>query len=332
MGDIRIITIFVYQLNRMYFLKGLGLIALLCLLSTCGRRYDDWKVVLAHDTAIIWNAFTWGNDTVEGRIYSRTEMMVPLKMEHMPNQLSFEFNLAAGRTTINWSTLQLMVKAHPEMETRISNMRKPNQTVFYDAKFELPGFVAENHKAPVYGSYFRSISPEILQLCDTTRAGTLGGDLFRGRVLILDYPNKRFAVCDTVPPQYTTDFYSVEINENGQVILPLEVRAKKYRMLFDTHNSIFPILVPSDKVSEIASEISWYDTIKIRYTQGVKVYKGEALIEPFKLGCSVFKSCYVYADAVKANQSSMYDGIVGNALFWDRTVIIDFRKKLFGVK
>lgn len=59
---------------------------------------------------------------------------------------------------------------------------------------------------------------------------------------------------------------------------------------------------------------------------------GRPLKDSFKLGGQSFAETLVYADYRKEARTERFDAIAGNALFWNRIVVIDFKNKKFGLK
>ena len=155
--------------------------------------------------------------------------------------------------------------------------------------------------------------------------------MFKNKVLIIDYPNERFAVCDTMPVSYKTSFTDIELDNAGRVIIPLLLNAKKYRVLFDNGSSIFPLLVTDDKIHNFSSALNT-DTITISSWGTVYNIIGKPLKKQFVLAGQNFSGITVYTDYRKEARTNDFDAITGNALFWDKTVIIDFKNKKFGIK
>jgi len=60
---------------------------------------------------------------------------------------------------------------------------------------------------------------------------------------------------------------------------------------------------------------------------------GRPLKQQFELAASSFFSeIMVYADYRKEAKTKDYDAVSGNALFWNKTIIIDFENKRVGFK
>ncbi|MBM4317940.1 MAG: hypothetical protein FJ116_10730 [Deltaproteobacteria bacterium] len=54
--------------------------------------------------------------------------------------------------------------------------------------------------------------------------------------------------------------------------------------------------------------------------------------DTFELAGQKFHNVLVYANHSGLGIDNEVDGMAGNALFWDKTIIIDFKNKKFGVK
>ena len=59
---------------------------------------------------------------------------------------------------------------------------------------------------------------------------------------------------------------------------------------------------------------------------------GKQIKDTFELGGQRFSNVKVYANHSGLGIDSQTDGMTGNALFWSKTLIIDFKNRKFGVK
>ncbi len=59
---------------------------------------------------------------------------------------------------------------------------------------------------------------------------------------------------------------------------------------------------------------------------------GRPINDSFILAGHTFYPAKIYADYRKEYKTDKYDAITGNILFWDKTIIIDFKNKKFGIK
>jgi hypothetical protein len=59
---------------------------------------------------------------------------------------------------------------------------------------------------------------------------------------------------------------------------------------------------------------------------------GKMITDTFELAGQNFCSVKIYVNNSGFGIDKQTDGMAGNALFWDKTVIIDFKNKKFGIK
>jgi hypothetical protein len=206
-----------------------------------------------------------------------------------------------------------------------------NQTAFKDLTLLFGDTKATTKNCYVMGGFGKQISDDHLMDSSPIKIGTIGADLFQNKVLVLDYPNQRFAICDTLPDRLKTFFVNMSLDQHGRVIIPLQLKNKSYRVMFDNGSSIFPLLVSDDKVNSFSTALST-DTILISSWGINHNVIGRPLKEQFQFAGHTFSDITIYADYRKDARSNDYDAIAGNALFWDKVVIIDFKNKKFGVR
>lgn len=106
---------------------------------------------------------------------------------------------------------------------------------------------------------------------------------------------------------------------------------KTYKVLFDNGSSIFPLIANAKNSAEFSNSPD-VDTIQSSSWGTVHNVTGKLIKDAFTLGGQNFRSTIIYTDHRKGQEKNEWDLIAGNALFWDKTVIIDFKNKKFGVK
>jgi hypothetical protein len=139
------------------------------------------------------------------------------------------------------------------------------------------------------------------------------------------------AICDNVPEFYQQSLTDIELDEVGRVLLPMQLKDKKYKILFDNGSSLFPLLVTDDKTNNF-STLPASDTIKGYAWGNAFTFIGRPLNDSFVITNQTFYKTTVYADYRKDYRTNKYDAITGNILFWDKTIIIDLKNKKFGVQ
>ncbi|HEV8513421.1 MAG TPA: hypothetical protein VGQ59_09090, partial [Cyclobacteriaceae bacterium] len=156
-----------------------------------------------------------------------------------------------------------------------------------------------------------------------------GPDIFQNSVLIIDYPNERFAFCKTLPADFAPNLIDITLDQQGRVILPMQFGGRSLKILFDTGSSVFPILTDADRISWFSTS-SNVDTFEANSWGTTYTFTGKPIVGSFVLAGQTFSNVNAYSSA--KNLGKNYDGITGNVLFWNRTIAIDFKNKKFSVK
>lgn len=258
-------------------------------------------------------------------------MMIPLKIRDLPYVVFFQFDLGSNMTMLYGNALDTIAVKHPEIRKSIALVdRKQGIQAYKNIELQMEKYSAFNpncYVASYYGQNFLSSDLDT----DTVQVGTIGVDMFQGKILVIDYPGQRFAICDVLPNELATTLYDIELDKTGRAILPMQIHNKTYRVMFDNGSSLFPIIGPTNLVESLAKN-PYSDSMTISSWGKHHMVKGKLLTDSFRLAGHVFPGCMVYADSRDEAKSEHYDLIAGNALFWDHIVIIDFKRNKFGIK
>ena len=317
-------------------------IAILSIMSVCGGSYltskdSPWTITnnSTDKTNLSWAKFEWTNDTLNGKYFERTSMQIPCKIDGLANNFTFQFDLGANSTGVYENTFSSFYKQNPELENKVKFPLNSRLQFWWSWKnlenmnLYFGDYIATNKAAYIYknhGKKIENINPE-----DTIHLGTVGVDIFKDRVLIIDYPNRQFAVCENVPKNYQSNFVDIEITKKGKVLLPMTIHGKKYRIMFDNGSSIFPIITLAKNISNYSTSAD-IDTIKVSSWGQMHDVTGKLIKDTFELAGQKFNNVKVYSNHTGLGTDQSTDGMTGNALFWDRTIVIDFKNKKFGVQ
>ncbi|SFQ78858.1 hypothetical protein [Hymenobacter arizonensis] len=302
------------------------------------RKIGQWNIQPARPThsALSWAPFTWAGMSMGGRYFEKAAMLIPAKVDGLPYDFVFQFDLGATVTLLNGNTLTGIVAKHPAFNrttTHINHLFKFWQptTAFEDLSLTFGATNATTRSCYVMRKYGEKVSSKGLNAGLPINLGSIGADLFQNRILVIDYPNRRFAICDTLPASLHTTFTKIALLKDGRVILPLQLANKSYKVMFDNGCSVFSLITGADKVNNFSTAAPT-DTLSIRSWGITHDVIGRPVKEAFELVGQRFSDVTVYADFRPSEKDTDYDAITGNALFWDKTIIIDFKKKEFGVK
>ena len=279
----------------------------------------------AHNANLSWAKFTWENGILGGKSFDRTAMFIPLKIEGLPYDFTFQFDLGSNVTLLYGNPLKTILAKHPEFD------RMHKQFAFNDLSLLFGATKVTSRHCYVKQNYGAQLAASSLTDNLPIHLGSIGADIFQNKILVIDYPNQRFAVCDALPDSLQVTFTKITLDEVGRVMLPMRLNEKNYKVIFDNGSSIFSLITSDDKINNFSTAAS-ADTITISSWGRIHNVIGRPLNQEFELAGHTFSNTMVYADYRQDYRTDIYDAITGNALFWDKTIIIDFKNQRFGVR
>jgi hypothetical protein len=229
-------------------------------------------------------------------------------------------------------------EVNPALSNRITHPNdspilfwRRNENFFQGPAVSFGDYSAKNDRILLYKGMGDKIDLKNAGPNDTLDVGTIGADFFQNKILIIDYPNHRFALCDTPPSEFNSELIDIQLDHAGRVILPMKLKGKSYRILFDNGSSIFPLLVSKEKIG-LFTNTAPIDTNEISSWGKLHNVMGRPLKDTFRLANQTFSNITAYTDFRDDQNALEYDAITGNQLFWNKTILIDFKNKKFGVK
>ena len=132
-GHLNVVLHFMQKLPRIIaaFFTGLLFTGVI----SCGSKikFGQWTVQNSspHNANLSWAKFTWANKIVGGKTVERTAMLMPLKIEGLPYNFLFQFDLGSTITVLEGNPLKTILARHPEFD------RMYKQIAFKDLTFFL---------------------------------------------------------------------------------------------------------------------------------------------------------------------------------------------------
>jgi hypothetical protein len=321
-------------------------IAFLFLISILTAKAQDLK----------WIPFKWKGDFASGKYFDKYAIAIPVKVENIPVNFEMQFDLGSVKTVIYGNAIKPYLDAYPDLKNKIDTLKTfliqgVNNPVFTNMYLKMG---STSFKGIEIG-YFKNFGTKMNQ--DTVRSntekhiGTIGPDLFQGKILIIDYPQERIAVCDELPKEYKSATFqpfkgvSEELPEqyrsavfkpsvDGRIKIPLVINGKSQYLLFDTGSSLFTMMTTKEDALKVAgSKIE--DSLTVTSWGKQITYYGVKTNNPIKFGNKGLSDFLVYYDEQETfagfYKFSKIWGLTGNAFFLKNTVIIDYKNKLFGI-
>ena len=287
-----------------------------------------------------WIPFDWVGAEVSGKYFDKLAITIPTSIDKLPHKFNLQLDLGAITTIFYGNSINPYLEKYSNLKSKIDTtltFRMQNQTNFKLKNVQLK--LGKVNFGKINIGIFRNFGDEIPKDSVNTKSekhiGTIAPDLFQGKILIIDYARKRICVTEKLPKEYSdATFMPYKIKE-GRIKIPLNIDGKTEDLLFDTGSSIFPLITSQEKAKNIINSQVIDSLQTSSWGEKYMVYgiKNNTIV---KFGNKTLKQEIVYFDKQKGNEQFYKEediwGITGNAYFLNNIVIIDYKKKLFGVK
>ena len=286
----------------------------------------------------------WVNDSISGKYIEKLAILIPVKFENLPNNFVMQLDLGANETVMYGNTVESFFEKIPILEDKIDTTKfYKNQRGEYPYLNGVRLNIGNMRSCKIDVGYLKGygykLDKDSINTKSEIRIGTIGADIFKDKILIINYPLNEICINDSTQIDYSeysfVSFEFVDENKDNRLLLPFEINGKTQRLLFDTGASMFELSTIENNASMICeNEIS--DSLVVNSWGEKMTMIGKKSNKTLNLGDKIFPQIMVYYD--KANkydffyESNNIFGLTGNALFLNNVVLIDYKNKLFGIK
>lgn len=289
-----------------------------------------------------WIKFDWAGDSLSGRYFDKVAILIPLHIDDLPYKFSAQFDLGATRTMLYENSIKPYFNINQQLKDKIDTL----QTVKIQNRSNptlknvnlILGNVFFSHKQIVlFKDFGDTLTNDSIVTTSVKQIGTIGPDLFKNKILIIDYPNQRVCAIDKLPESLVkkTEFVNFKIND-GRIKIPFQINNKEEWLMFDTGSSIFSLFTNENKINTlIPIEEPIIDSLKISSWGEYYYVYGKKVNSVIKLGKKILPNIVAYYS--KKDEYNFYEkesifGITGNSYFLNKTIIIDYKNNRFGIK
>lgn len=276
---------------------------------------------------VSWIPFEWTSDSLSGRYFEKTAMYVNTQLDNITDTFVCQLDLGSNMTMLYENPIKhfnhLDEKSYYYKE-RIFGDDK--HKCVRDVEWHLGSVNLKSHSVIMNQGYGdTSTVPPI-------KIGTIGVDMFQDKVLVIDFPNQRFCVLDEIKDNKAR-YTPLELSAGGFIILPVKIGGKVFKCLYDSGSSLFSIITYPGHIKDFSTEADDDSFIINSWGKQVMAYSRNLYAETNIMG-QVVPNNKVYSLSTVEDflKEANADAMLGNALFWNNTIIIDFKHKRFGIR
>ena len=287
-----------------------------------------------------WYPFVWEGD----EDLPKDAMLLYSTIDTVNFTFKWQFDTGSPRTFFYGNPWRSFCNTFPLLKTLFTTVDTLKADGYINVKNG--GINIDGQKLPsgvigVMPDYGNLIDKQLIldNLGAATTIGTMGIDLFRQGVLIIDFKDNRLGFTERLSP----GFYSARHNTldfmlyKNRIIIPVQLGRTTYYFFYDSGASLFPLKTTA-AFTTLAGAVHYTDTLYNITTWG-KAYNvpGGTLKQKLNIGNLRIKQpkMYVHPDPDKYHTEIFKEaetmGLIGNAFFDNRMLVIDFTKMKFTI-
>ena len=288
------------------------------------------------ESSLKWIPFFWEGDSISGKYIEKAYLYVPVKIEDLP----YDFSMQLDLVTSNTQFYGIPLKPYLSESTSLANKLGDYQGTAKDALLTNVNLKMGNVDFQCDILHFQKRGEEIpkdsLHSKTPKHIGTIAPDIFKDKILIIDYRLCRFSVLDSLPAEYKDlPAKTFELDE-GIVKIPFRINGTEQKLMFDTGSSPFPLATSKERALEIAGP-TIIDSLSGPLWWGQEItFYGLEVNKHIEFDGVVLENTKVYYDRDGLWEEGVFKplgiwGLTGNACFFDHVVILDYKNKLFRI-
>ncbi|OWP64910.1 hypothetical protein CDA63_00705 [Hymenobacter amundsenii] len=311
------------------------LLATTMLLSACAAPRPVTKSAATYP----WFPFTWHTAKLSGKEH-KVALLVPVKVKDLDANFIAQFDLGSDATLLYGEALKNYFATRAQLYALLDTTRSgmSDSGIRNYGTTGLPVVFGPMQVArPLFMSgYGDEVPQDSLHTKSPKSVGTIGGDFVAGKVLVIDYPQQRMCVLNSVDAYWEarTTFVKSRVSNNTMHI-PLTIAQQKYWVLFDTGSSLFSFTSDEKTWRALAQPGPPTDTLTVNSWGKQVAFYAAPMQSRVYLGSYQLPAANAWFTRdqrqLEFMKATKVAGITGNALFQEKVVVLDFKGLRFGI-
>jgi hypothetical protein len=303
---------------------------LLVLLTSCSQSKEYNKITAEE---FQWQDFSWASYDSNGLVFDKGAIFIPIQFDNSDTTYWLQLDTGISNSPLYENSFNSL-SPRPSFES-IYGFLGLNKKMLMNVK--IGNYQIENFLCNIKNDFGSVIDNSSNQ----NQIGSLGLDFFKNKILLLDFPNKRFAIAtsDMQLPESITEkvtYHKAEL-VNNFFVFDLKIDTQTYKFGYDTGASGFPLVVNYDLWRKLTGKVgnepditlinapSWGKTLTLIGSST----KEDVFLSEKSLGSL---EMFYIKEEPNFFKTARIDGLISNASFYDDSlIIIDLINMRFGV-
>lgn len=290
-----------------------------------------------------WINFDWVGDSIGNKYFDKAFIYIPFTIEGIPHKFNSQFDLGAPNTMVYGNSIEPYLNKYPSLSKNLDTLNKKyrlqnvKRGFFRNINFKLDTVLFKKQELVYHDRYGRELTLDSIDTKTVKQIGTIGANLFQNKYLLIDFANERLATLDSLNKYYKEKTAFVDIRlDNGRIKVPVRINDSIRYFMFDTGASLFPLVVTKEDLKLISNSNVANDTLNISSWGEYYDVHGYSITSNISIGDLKINTQNFNVYDSKKEFKQFYEqeeimGLMGNAFFVDKAVIIDYQNQKFGI-
>ncbi|SKA13788.1 hypothetical protein [Sediminibacterium ginsengisoli] len=216
------------------------------------------------------------------------------------------------------------------------DLGSPVSMIYTNAALGITGDSMHNYPLQFHGYLFQPKAIPVKKMAESNIIGTIGTDLFKDKILVIDYPNRKLVFTNTLPATFNISMHPMYFQQ-GRILFPAKLFGKQGVLIFDTGSSAYSLI--TDSATAVQKSVANSSAISSRaqsWNQVLTSYTYPSNDSVTLAGKTIpLKKISWFSGVSQAQQEPMRKlgimGMLGNYIFLERVVVMDLKKGLWGM-
>jgi hypothetical protein len=286
---------------------------------------------------ITWFEFNWlANPYYYNLNVEKAHILVDVRFENLQAPYPFYFRMMSTENSMFNRTKEAMIWHYPDFQKKLIQRQSAGRSVIE----HFPELIIRLGDSRIlYGGAHFKVNPDPIASKYNEHAskvgGTLSAELFKNKVLYIDFPNQKIGYSDGIIEGYLNRGLFTKLQfTDGYITIPVRINNKRY-WFWLSGDSTPALEVYNERLfNRIKSHIISKDSLLVyNDSNRPELVSGfSASADPYFEAFKLKKQNVFYVERKKTNfKGKKISGTISNAFFFDYTMIIDYKNQRFGI-
>lgn len=305
------------------------ILSLFVFLTSCSKRESYWI------------DFNWVSIDMGAQKFEKAAIFLNFKIDSFPNRFSAQFDTGA-ESFFKEKTISSFIDNNTELLIKLDSLTSnknlnnlPVKLALTNLNLKFKDTILFQKKVLFYPKAGTAFTEEEF---DSSRIhlGTLGIDLLKNKILIVDYPSEKMAFLEKIPSSFRViQSIPFVLDDVNRIHIPIKIKEYSYYVMVDTGSSMFSLITSDRDVWNKIRKSDNIDTLSVSsFGKYYDVFSSKIEEDIYMMNMNLINESIHYSTRSKEDiyiNGIKVVGATGNRLFLDKVLAINYKNNTLNI-